>query len=256
MQQQDHFWSRIAGAYEREFIDPYRSDVRNNPLKRTLHRLRGVEHGVVADLGCGIGPLLPFLAPRFKTVHAVDFAEGMLARARERVQGCANVSFHQASFLDLGALAEPMDVAVAVNSLVLPNPADLDAALREIRRMVKPDGYFLGILPAMDAVHYYTMLLIDRALKAGKPIDSARKNAAHHCEHEYYDFAIGQFRFRGLEQHFWQPFEVRYRFARAGFALKKLKKVSLSWKQFAGGKELRDEPPPWDWFFLAKPLAV
>jgi len=166
----------------------------------------------------------------------------MLDRARERVQSCANIRFHQASFADLSVLPEPLDVAVAVNSLVLPNPDDLETALREIVRRLKPDGYFLGILPAMDAVHYYTMLLIDRAVKMGKPIDVARKNAAHHCEHEYYDFAFGQFRYRGLDQHFWQPFEVHYRFRRAGFTIKRLKKIHLSWKQFAGGQELQNMP--------------
>jgi SAM-dependent methyltransferase len=251
MQEQDHFWSRVADSYEREFVDPYRSDVRS-PLKKVLRRLRDPQKRVVADFGCGIGPLLPFLARHFKTVHAVDFAEGMLARARAQVKDCTNVRFHQASFTDLRALPEPVDVAVAVNSLVLPNPEELEEALREIGRCVKPGGYFLGILPAMDAVHYYTMLLIDRALKAGKPIDVARKNAEHHCEHEYYDFAFGQFRFRGIHQHFWQPFEIRYRFLRTGFTLKRLKKIHLSWKQFAGGRELQEYAPPWDWFFLAK----
>ncbi len=67
--------------------------------------------------------------------------------------------------------------------------------MREIRRCLKPGGYFLGILPAMDAVHYYTMLLLDRALAAGKPPAAARKNAALHGEHAHFDFAFGQFRF-------------------------------------------------------------
>jgi SAM-dependent methyltransferase len=252
MEQQDHFWSRVAASYEKQFVDPYRADVRNNPLKRILRRLRDRQNKVVADLGCGIGPLLPFLARHFKAVHAVDFAPGMLDRAREQAKGCANVQFHQASFLDLSVLPVPIDIAVAVNSLVLPNQADLERALVEIHRCLKPGGVLLGILPGMDAVHYYTMLLVDRALKAGKPIEAARKNAAHHCEHEYYDFAFGQFRFQGLDQHFWQPWEVAYRFGRTGFTLKRLKKVYLSWKEFAGGKDLKDYSPPWDWFFLAK----
>jgi ubiquinone/menaquinone biosynthesis C-methylase UbiE len=251
MQQQDHFWSRVATSYEEQFVDPYRDDVRS-PLKKVLRRLSDPKNRVVADCGCGIGPLLPFLSEQFKTVYAIDFAEGMLERARERVKDRSNIHFHQASFLDLSGLPEPVDIAVAVNSLVLPNPADLENALREIGRILKPGGIFLGILPAMDAVHYGTMLLIDRALKAGKPIDVARKNAAHHSEHEYYDFAFGQFRYKGLEQHFWQPFEVAYRFQRTGFTLKRLKKVHLSWKEFAGGKDLQEYPPPWDWFFLAK----
>ena len=252
MQEQDHFWSRIAASYEREFVDPYRADVRGNPLKKILRRLRDPDKRVVADFGCGIGPLLPFLSEHFKTVYAVDFAAGMLERACEQAKDCPNVRYLQARFTDLQALPEPVDVAVAVNSLVLPNVDELETALSEIGRCLKPQGYFLGILPAMDAVHYYTMLLIDRALKAGKPIAMARKNAAEHCEHECYDFAFGQFRFRGLEQHFWQPFEIAYRFRRAGFTLKRLKKIHLSWKQFAGGKELQEYPPPWDWFFLAK----
>jgi ubiquinone/menaquinone biosynthesis C-methylase UbiE len=252
MQTQDHFWSRVAASYEKQFVDPYRADVRNNPVKRILHRLRNPQDRIVADLGCGIGPLVTFLAERFKTVHAVDFAEGMLERAREQAKDCANVHFHQASFLDLSVLPEPVDIAVAVNSLVLPNPAELEQALREIHRCLKPGGIFLGILPGMDAVHYYTMLLLDRALKTGKPIEAARKNAAHHCEHDYYDFAFGQFRFQGLEQHFWQPWEVPYRFRRTGFTLKRLKKIHLSWHEFVGGKDLKDHPPPWDWFFLAQ----
>ena len=70
----------------------------------------------------------------------------------------------------------------------------------------------------MDAVHYFTMLLVDRARRTGMPPERARKNAAHHGEHALYDFAFGDFRFQGIEQHFWQPFEVRYRLRRAGLA--------------------------------------
>jgi ubiquinone/menaquinone biosynthesis C-methylase UbiE len=249
---QDHYWSQAASFYEREFVDPYRADVRQNPLHEILARLSRPGNKVVADLGCGLGPLLPFLSQHFQTVYAVDFAEGMLQRAREQVHDRTNVRFLQASFMDLRELPEPVDVAVAVNSLVMPSPEELDQALRESARCLKPRGTFLGILPAMDAVHYYTMLLVDRARAAGLPLTAARLNAAKHCEHEAYDFAFGQFRFRGLEQHFWQPFEVHYRFARAGLKLKQLKKVFLSWKQFASWKELQDQPPPWDWFFLAR----
>src|SRR4029077_14816954 len=127
MPTQDHFWSKVAPAYETEFIDPYRPDVQS-PLLGRLEQLAGPQR-VVADLGCGIGPLLPFLARHFGTVHAVDFAAGMLARARARVKDCPNVCFHQASFLDLHVLPELIDVAVAVNSLVLPNPDHMEAAL-------------------------------------------------------------------------------------------------------------------------------
>ena len=191
MPEQDHFWSRVAASYEREFIDPYRADVRRNPLTRVLKRLRDPEHGVVADFGCGIGPLLPFLSQHFKTVYAVDFAEGMLDRARAKAEDCPNVTFIQSAFTNLQALPAPVDVAVAVNSLVLPNPDDMEQALREIGRCLKPDGYFLGILPAMDAVHYYTMLLVDR--QAGKPTSRAALHGIAVAT-----TSLGQFHFRDL----------------------------------------------------------
>ena len=64
------------------------------------------------------------------------------------------------------------------------------------------------------------------------PESKARQNAAHHAEHVYYDFAFGAFRFQGLEQHFWQPFEVGYRLRRAGFRHVRKSKVHLAWQQF------------------------
>jgi hypothetical protein len=67
-----------------------------------------------------------------------------------------------------------------------------------------------------------------------------------------YDFAFGGFRYQGLEQHFWQPFEVRYRLKRAGFRRVRLAKVRLTWAQMGSPKDLADLPPPWDWFFQAR----
>lgn len=255
MSTQDHFWSQAAKDYEKEFIDPYLPEVKN-PLLEAIRKVPKRNRGRVADLGCGIGPLLPFLSDQFEDVIAVDFAAGMLARAKERCRDRKNIRYLQASFLELETRFEPVDVAVAVNSLVLPNVDDLENALRSIRAVLKPKGWFFGILPAMDAVHYLTMLLTDRALDAGKPLDVARKNAAHHCDHALFDFAFGQFRYRGLEQHFWQPFEVRHRFRRAGFALRRLKKVELAWQQFVADPKVHANSPPWDWFFAATPLAA
>src|SRR5262245_48916491 len=96
------------------------------------------------------------------------------------------------------------------------------------------------------------MLLVDRALAQGKTLEAAHKSAAHFNDHSLYDFAFGEFRYQGLEQHFWQPFEVRYRLRRAGFRRVRLAKVRLAWKQFGCGDEFKDQLPPWDWFFEAE----
>ncbi|MCI0376256.1 MAG: class I SAM-dependent methyltransferase [Gemmataceae bacterium] len=250
MRKQDHYWSQAAQGYEKAFIDPYRADVRS-PLWRALKKL--ADPGMtVADLGCGIGPLLPFLSQNFKRVHAVDFAAGMLDRARKTATKNNNVVFHELDLCDLHPLHGEINVAIAVNSLVLPEIPDLAKALREIHACLVPGGTFVGIVPAMDAVHYYVMLLLDRALARGMPAAAAKKNAAHRAELQLYDCAFGQFSYEGLEQHFWQPFEIRQRFEAAGLRLRNLKKVHLSWKQFACGKELAKYASPWDWFFRAE----
>ncbi len=206
----------------------------------------------VADLGCGVGPLLPALARRFNRVIAVDFAPGMLERARERCADLTNVEFHQLELTDLSTLEGSLDVAVAVNSLVLPDPERLETALKAIHAALRPRGRFLGIVPAIDSIHYFTMLLSDRARQAGLTVAQARAHAAKHAEHELYDFAVGDFHFRGLEQHFWNPFEVRHRLRQAGFRKVALRKVRLAWQQFGCARELADFAPPWDWFFSAR----
>ena len=249
MSDQDRHWSKAAASYEKEFIDPYLLDIRN-PIKQYLRRHRDARRKVVADLGCGIGPLLPLLSQSYRKVYAVDFASAMLERARQAATGCANVEYIQTTLTEL-RLPEPVDVAVAVNSLVMPDVRDIDRSLEQIRAALKTDGRFVGVVPAMDAVHYYTMLLVDRALSAGKPPAAAHKNAAHLADHADFDFAFGRCAFDGLEQHFWQPFEVRYRFRRAGLRLRRLRKLHLSWKQFAGAADLKRHKVPWDWLFLA-----
>ena len=248
---QADFWGRAAEGYEQEFIDPDRPGARN-PLRDAVAAL-ATPSRTAADLGCGVGPLLPFLAERFSRVFAVDFAEGMLDRARESCRGLSNVEFLRRDLTDLAPLAGRVDVAVAVNSLVLPEVGALEAALQAIRAALRPGGHFLGIVPAVDAVHYLTMLLLDRARSAGMPEGKARQNAAYHAEHELYDFAFGEFRFKGLRQHFWQPFEVGYRLRRAGFRRVRRAKVLLAWEQFRCGRDLAGRPPPWDWFFHAQP---
>lgn len=248
MHDQAHYWSQSARRYEQEFVDPYARAARN-PVLEVLSRFNGAGK-TVADLGCGIGPLLPLLAQRFSRVHAVDFAAGMLERARERCVGLPNVTFHQRNLTDLGL--DPVDVAVAINSLVQPTVTEVEAVLAEIRRLVKPGGLFVGIVPSIDAVHYHTMLLLDRARKAGMPDAKARQNAGQHAEHDLFDFAFGGFTYLGLRQHFWQPWEVDYRLRRAGFVRVRTTRLYLDWSQFAAGSELRDERPPWDWCFRGR----
>jgi SAM-dependent methyltransferase len=246
-------WSRHAGRYDETFLSPYGPGVRN-PLWAALDALSD-RSATVADLGCGTGPLLPTLLERFGRVVALDFAPGMLARARERIapEDVGRVTFLERSMEELDDLAGTLDVAAAVNSLVMPDVRRIHATLAAVRRALRPGGAFLGIAPSIDAIQYHTMLLYDHALESGLGPDEAETFARVHGEHRYYDFALGRFKFRGLRQKFWQPFEFEHRFGMAGFRSVTIEKVLYPWDEnFVGAVELADRPPSWDWFFRAE----
>ncbi len=251
---QDRHWSRAAARYDDLFLDPFRPGV-ENPLLAAIAAVPDPGSKVVADLGCGTGPLLPHLVDRFGRVVALDFAAGMVDRARKRLGPAGEggrVTFLVRPMHDLDDHAGAFDVAVAVNSIVMPDVRLVDRTLAAIRASLRPGGVFLGILPAMDAIHYHTMLLNDEALDRGLDPEEAERHAAFQGEHHFYEFAFGRFQFQGLRQKFWQPFEAHHRLVKAGFADVELTKVLYPWDDtITGGPAFAAYPRSWDWSFRA-----
>jgi hypothetical protein len=112
----------------------------------------------------------------------------------------------------------------------------------------------LGIVPAIDAIYYQTMLLMDQSLDRGQSPEEAERLAGFYAEHRYYNFAFGRFRFRGLKQKFWHPFEIRHRLRKAGFSTVDLDQVLYPWDEnIPGGADFASQPRSWDWMFSARP---
>jgi SAM-dependent methyltransferase len=253
LQGQDRQWSRHAVRYDELFLDAFHPGV-ENPLLARLAQVAEPERKTVIDLGCGTGPLLPYLIGRFGRVIALDFAPGMIERARGRLGAdAARVTFATRAMHELDDFAGQIDVAVAVNSLVMPDVRVIDRTLAAIRASLRADASFLGVVPSMDAIHYHTMLLMETALERGQTPEEAERSAAFHAEHAHYDFAFGRFSFQGLRQKFWQPFEIKHRMTKAGFASVELDHVLYPWDDsLAGSADLAQYPRSWDWSFLAR----
>ncbi len=247
-------WSRHATQYHQVFLDPFRPEVENPVFDQVSAMPKGTTRAVI-DLGCGTGPFLPLLLERFSDVVALDFAAGMLRKARERLGLAAErVSFLQRPMHELDDMAGRFDVAVAVNSIVMPDVRLIDQTLSAIRSVMKPDGLFLGAVPAIDAIQYHTMLLMDHALDKGDEAEDAERYAAYQAEHQYYDFAFGRFKFQGLRQKFWHSFELEYRLKKAGFSKVRIEKVLYPWDDsMYGGEDFTNQPRSWDWAFTARP---
>jgi ubiquinone/menaquinone biosynthesis C-methylase UbiE len=96
----------------------------------------------ILDAACGTGLFsigLARLAPGWR-LEGVDRAEKMLEVGRERAAklGLANVTFTLGDVEALSFDDAAFDVVIA--SGLLPNLNQLDAAFREIRRVLRPDG--------------------------------------------------------------------------------------------------------------------
>jgi ArsR family transcriptional regulator len=96
----------------------------------------------VADLGMGTGYLLPVLARHFSAVIGVDNSRHMLDIARHRVaQESVSAELRYGDLEDLPIEDGELDLAIMV--LMLHHFADIPRALREVRRILKPEGRLL-----------------------------------------------------------------------------------------------------------------
>ena len=110
-----------------------------------LHALLGLldDEWAVGDLGCGSAPVAAALAPFVRRVVAVDASRAMLAAARRRLDGAANVDLRSG---ELEALpCEDGELDAAVLSLVLHYVPDPPAALAEARRVLRAGGRLLVV---------------------------------------------------------------------------------------------------------------
>lgn len=99
-------------------------------------------HGIVLEIGFGTGLNLPHYPQTITALHTVEPATLLPARVAQRV---ANVPFpvhlHQLSAEGLPFAEGMFDCAVSTFTLcTIPDPS---AALREVRRVLKPEGCFL-----------------------------------------------------------------------------------------------------------------
>ncbi len=98
---------------------------------------------VIGDLGCGTGAASEALAPFVRRVVAVDHSREMLALARQRLGGRANVELREG---DLEALpVDDGELDAALLALVLHHLPEPGAVLAEAARAVRPGGRLLVV---------------------------------------------------------------------------------------------------------------
>lgn len=145
LDREKEIYARQAETYERLIA---REDHQNNllPALEQIMPLAGLD---VIDLGAGTGRLARLLAPRVRQVHAFDLSTHMLRVARGELMrnGWRNWSATAADHRCLPAASRCADLLVSGWSLCYlvawgdqTWPAQVDQALAEMERMLRPGG--------------------------------------------------------------------------------------------------------------------
>ncbi len=112
---------------------------------RLAGRVSGLAAGdAVADIGCGPGTAARYAAGLGASVVGIDPAQAMLRVARFLTRGSGRpVRFAEGRAEDLPLPGSSVSIAWSIASVH--HWADLDAGLREVRRVLKPGGRLVAI---------------------------------------------------------------------------------------------------------------
>lgn len=110
---------------------------------------------VVLDFGCGSGRVARYVAPTCAELWAVDVSPRMLELARERLGEATNLRFARCHDVGMPDVATA-SVDVVYSFLVLQHLEREDAflAMRELRRVLRPDGVAILTFPNLLADGY------------------------------------------------------------------------------------------------------
>ncbi len=132
----------IQKAYN-EWSDSYDTDnnlTRDLDQQVTQETLVNLHFNSILEIGCGTGKNTAFLAQIGTSVHALDFSEGMIEKAKEKVQA-KNVRFSVADITKKWPGKDGQFDLIVCN-LVLEHIADLAFIFLEAARVLQNKGSF------------------------------------------------------------------------------------------------------------------
>jgi SAM-dependent methyltransferase len=248
-------WDRVASKkkYFAAVVSPWDRGVKN-PLVDAVKAVPTTRRGAAIDLGTGIGNGVPMLARAFKQVVAIDYAPKMVAAARKRYPHLKNVTFAVADMRDLARYRGRFDVAVAVNSVLLPSHRDVTRMLNEAFASLKPGGFLFGVFPSVESEAYIGLLTFERERRDAADERQAWERTERIIGRERIDFLRGTVGKSAVVQKFYYRFELVRRLRLAGFGDIRVGKVVYPWRLLddPDARAFRGNPGFWDWFVSAR----
>ncbi|MBN2142531.1 class I SAM-dependent methyltransferase [Candidatus Woesearchaeota archaeon] len=247
-------WDRVSARYFDEILSPFDKGV-DNKVYELLEKVMAKDKSVL-EVGCGMGFLIPFLSKNFRSVLAFDFSREMVRLSLLKHENLANVDILELDVLELDCLKQGFDVAVAVNSILMPDIDQVNTSLRLIHSRLNKGGSFIGVFPSIESALYEAMVTYEKEFeRCGDHEESVRETNRQICRSRY-DFCYGLMDFDGKQKHFYE-FELRHRLKKAGFKSIRIGKLSYPWQlseSKAVARKFRGNlyGEPWDWTVVAR----
>jgi ubiquinone/menaquinone biosynthesis C-methylase UbiE len=159
------YYDEFAGWYEKERHLPYHrmlDDLEVDLVERYAYGK------TVLEVGCGTGLILHRVARFARSAVGIDLSGGMLVKAQQR-----GLRVAQASATALPIATASVDVAYSFK--VLAHIPDIQGAMREMARVVRPGGWVLA--------EFYNARSLRRLVKAVKPPSAV--SSTTHDEHVF-----------------------------------------------------------------------
>ncbi|MBR9700089.1 class I SAM-dependent methyltransferase [Candidatus Woesearchaeota archaeon] len=239
-------WNKLASKYHEEIVSPFYGSVKN-PLIKELRKIKGKKKRSVAEFGCGLFYLMEELKD-FKKVHASDFAENMVKKAKKKNK-YKHISIKREDMRKI-LYKDAFDIIISVNALLMPSLPDIKQSITNLHKALKEKGTLFLILPSMEAVLYHGLLILDNELKVKQK--GAVKKAKQRFENSKYDLFLGLYKEGEEHQKFYYKHEIQYFLKKAGFTDISFEKVLYPWDKNASDYEpFPGEEQIWDWFVKA-----
>ena len=219
-------WDRLADEFERETCDITREESAAQ-MARFVRQAKLPKRGaVLADLGCGVGTFIARFGKRFQTVHGVEFAPRIIARAKAR---CGDgIAWHTLSIPAAARRIGPVaSLTVCLNVITQPRASERAKLWAALAHVTRRGGHALVVIPSFESER----MVVERG-------GEAKWRSGGLVERD------------GVWQKHYERQEIEAVFAANGFKTLRIGRAHYPWS--VEGMRARKGMKPWDWIALAK----
>jgi ubiquinone/menaquinone biosynthesis C-methylase UbiE len=139
----EHF-DAIAGGYADNYAnDSFFSYYFQRRLKIVFNFLKNYDRATVLDVGCGPGMMAKYSLERGFDFYGIDISEKMIDACIDRFGSTNSTHFSVGKIQELKFPDAFFDVVLCMGALEYIDRAELDGAIAEIARVLKPNGQII-----------------------------------------------------------------------------------------------------------------